>query len=241
MDAAQQITNLWESWKDCRKCGELCRTRNSVVFGDGNPYAQIVIVGEAPGENEDETGLPFVGPAGQLLDRYLGSTHHDPDVREIAENPTSYNAETLREYLKASYFYTNVLACRPPDNRDPNTAEIKACLPRLRDIIYTIDPVYILTVGGTALEAMLGKKKSILLHHGDLIDVSFKGKMHDITYPVMPILHTSYLLRKADFSEANGECGRTYRHVLKLMHLLDRYNQKHYGVAPPAGRPQIES
>ena len=91
----------------CRKCG-LCETRTHVVFGAGNPHAEVMLIGEGPGQREDEQGLPFVGRSGQLLDQYLSAIH------------------LSRE---RNVFITNIVKCRPPQNRDPLPNEWDACIP----------------------------------------------------------------------------------------------------------------
>ena len=91
----------------CEKC-DLCCTRTHVVFGTGNPNAEVLFIGEAPGRNEDEQGLPFVGRSGQLLDQYLKAIHLDREK---------------------NVFITNIVKCRPPENRDPLPNEWDACIP----------------------------------------------------------------------------------------------------------------
>lgn len=98
---------LQEACMSCQKCG-LCETRQHVVFGVGNPKAQVMFVGEGPGENEDLQGEPFVGRGGQLLDKMLAAVDLD---------------------RKTNVYITNIVKCRPPQNRDPQPQEQEACLP----------------------------------------------------------------------------------------------------------------
>ena len=102
----------------CEKCG-LCDTRQHVVFGMGNPEAEVMFIGEGPGQNEDEQGLPFVGRSGKLLDQYL---------------------EAVDLYRDKNIFITNIVKCRPPQNRDPLPEEWDACLPWLREQFRIIRP-----------------------------------------------------------------------------------------------------
>lgn len=102
----------------CEKC-DLCCTRTHVVFGTGNPNAEVLFIGEAPGRNEDEQGLPFVGRSGQLLDQYLKAIHLDREK---------------------NVFITNIVKCRPPENRDPLPNEWDACIPYLREQFRLIKP-----------------------------------------------------------------------------------------------------
>src|SRR5262245_16113497 len=115
---------------ECTRCG-LCKTRNNVVFADGNPEAKLMIIGEGPGANEDEMGLPFVGRAGQLLDRILASVKID---------------------RKRDTYICNVVKCRPPGNRVPTAEEAAACRPFLEAQIEFVNPRLILLAGATAVQ-----------------------------------------------------------------------------------------
>lgn len=112
----------WETLRSsclaCTRC-ELCKTRTNVVFGQGVEDAEVLFVGEGPGQNEDEQGLPFVGRSGQLLDQYLKAIHLDREK---------------------NVFITNIVKCRPPENRDPLPNEWDACIPYLREQFRLIKP-----------------------------------------------------------------------------------------------------
>ena len=154
--------------KACIKCTscDLSKTRKNVVVGKGNEEAHIVIIGEGPGEQEDIMGLPFVGRAGKMLDTALASVDIDP--------------------LKDCYI-TNIVKCRPPDNRKPNPLEVEACMPWLSEQINLLRPKIIVLAGSTAVQSFLGIKEPISKIRGQWIE---KDK---IKY--MPIFHPSYLLR----------------------------------------------
>ncbi|MDO5334759.1 MAG: uracil-DNA glycosylase [Coriobacteriia bacterium] len=117
---------------DCRRC-ELCEGRTNVVFGEGDPHARVLIIGEAPGKNEDLKGRPFVGAAGKFLDELLA------------------HAGLAREEV----FIANVLKCRPPSNRNPRSDEIEACAPYLRMQTRSINPDIIVTMGNFATQFIL--------------------------------------------------------------------------------------
>ncbi|MDR1168749.1 MAG: uracil-DNA glycosylase [Heliobacteriaceae bacterium] len=159
----------------CEKCTEctLSKTRTNPVFADGNPEtAKIVLIGEAPGETEDETGKPFVGRAGQLLSQFMS------------------HAGISRE---EDLYITNTVKCRPPENRVPSDEEIAACAKFLEAQITVINPRAILLCGATALKSFYqgDKKTTISKIRGQWFDVNVEGK----TYPAMAIFHPSYLLR----------------------------------------------
>jgi DNA polymerase len=149
----------------CKRC-QLCNTRSNVVFADGNPRAKLMIIGEGPGQREDETGLPFVGRAGQLLDKILASAQID---------------------RKQDTYICNIVKCRPPQNRVPTKEEAELCKPFLESQIHFVDPAIILLAGATAVQYILPLKEPISKIRGKWFSYH-KAK-------VMPIFHPSYLLR----------------------------------------------
>jgi uracil-DNA glycosylase len=149
---------------DCRKCG-LGDGRTQAVFGRGNPNAELVVVGEAPGGEEDRAGLPFVGPAGKLLDLMLLSIGFDRDAVYIC----------------------NVLKCRPPGNRDPRPDEVASCAPYLQAQLDRIGPRAILAVGRFAGQMLTGREASMGGLRGEVRE--HRG------VPVVATYHPAYLLR----------------------------------------------
>lgn len=149
----------------CTACA-LAATRTHVVFGEGNPDAKLMIIGEGPGEEEDKTGRPFVGRAGQLLDRILEA------------------AGIARETI----YISNIVKCRPPGNRVPAPDEAKTCTSLwLNKQLGAIRPQIIVPLGATACELFLGEKVAITKIRGTWLD--WQG------VKVMPMLHPAYLLR----------------------------------------------
>ncbi|EKD58877.1 MAG: hypothetical protein ACD_56C00036G0009 [uncultured bacterium] len=135
----------------CSQCILHCDATH-VVFGAGNPEAEIMFIGEAPGKKEAETGIPFVGSSGKILDKMLASIN-----------------------LKREDIYlTNILKCRPPGNRDPLPEEVAACLPWLEKQIAIIDPKIIITLGRFSLNCFLPEAK-ISQVHGELFDIEIKN------------------------------------------------------------------
>ena len=128
----------------CNKC-RLCETRTNVVFGMGNPHAEVMLIGEGPGKTEDETGLPFVGRSGQLLDQYLKAVHLDRG---------------------SNIFITNIVKCRPPENRDPLPDEWDACMPYLREQFRLMRPKIILCLGRIAAQRLIRPDFSVTKEHG---------------------------------------------------------------------------
>lgn len=155
---AESLDELRELMQGCTRC-DLCETRTNLVFGDGNPDARILVVGEAPGKNEDLQGIPFVGAAGKFLDELLK------------------DAGLAREDI----FIANVLKCRPPTNRNPQPHEIEACAPYLRAQTKIIDPDVIVTLGNFATQFILRTNTGITRLRGTV--------QHAGRFLVLPTFH----------------------------------------------------
>ena len=142
----------WESltreWMDCRECA-LSQTRRHVVFGVGNPQAEILLVGEGPGANEDQQGIPFVGKAGMLLDDMLAIIGLD----------------------RTKVYIANIVKCRPPNNRDPMNVEQDACIGYLRRQMALIRPKILVCLGRIAAMRLIDPKFRITKDHGVWFDV----------------------------------------------------------------------
>lgn len=156
---------LQDEVKSCTKC-ELHATRTNTVFARGNPKASICFVGEAPGEEEDVLGLPFVGRSGQLLDKVL--TELDLDVAN-------------------DIYVCNIVKCRPPGNRKPSDEEIDFCIDYLDEQLALVSPKVIVALGNTAVSGLLPIDGGITKIHGKFF------KRNSVW--VMPVYHPSYVLR----------------------------------------------
>jgi len=160
----ETLQQLRDNIGDCRRC-ELSQGRSHIVFGVGNPDADLVFVGEAPGRDEDIKGEPFVGKAGQLLTRIISAMGLTRD----------------------DVYICNVIKCRPPDNRDPLLAEIEMCEPFLKEQLRIIKPRAICALGSFASQTLLKSEMKISRLRGQFHD--YYG------IPLMPTYHPSYLLR----------------------------------------------
>lgn len=169
--AATSLAALEEAVKAYEGCA-LKATATHTVFCDGNPAAALMVVGEAPGAEEDRQGKPFVGPAGQLLDRMLAAIGLDRNTAYIA----------------------NILFWRPPGNHQPSGAEIAACLPFTRRHIALAQPKVILMAGGTAAKALLDTPKGIMRLRGQWQDLIVPGLAAPV--PAMATYHPAFLLRQ---------------------------------------------
>jgi uracil-DNA glycosylase family 4 len=176
VEAAKELEKIAEETRQCRKC-DLGSLRTNAVPGEGNPKARIVLVGEGPGADEDAQARPFVGRAGQLLDRII-------------------EACGLK---RSDIFICNVLKCRPPDNRDPRPEEIISCLPYLQRQIEIIEPEVIIAMGAHAARTLLNTNKSIGQLRGQFHE--YYAGLSRPPIKVMPTYHTAYLLR--NYSQDN--------------------------------------
>lgn len=163
---AAALAALRQEVLPCTRC-KLCETRRHTVFGEGNPAARVMFVGEAPGATEDQQGRPFVGPSGELLDRILrGAMGLD----------------------RSEVYIANINKCRPPNNREPTPDEVAACLPYLRQQVALIRPEVIVCLGRVAAQNLLGSTESAGKLRG--------RELHYEGIPVVVTWHPSYLLRE---------------------------------------------
>jgi DNA polymerase len=193
--AMLDLASLAEACAACRRCG-LGSQRQQVVVSRGNPRTRLMVIGEGPGAQEDASGQPFVGRAGQLLDQMLASV-------AIDSNRDAY--------------ICNVVKCRPPDNRKPTPAEMAACRPWLEEQIRVVDPALILLAGATALEGVLGIRGGITRlrgrwHRSD--SAALAGRQ------LMPIFHPSYLLRNPS-RQPDSPKWHTWQDLQEVRRVLD--------------------
>jgi len=169
----------------CKLCAELVANRSRTVFGDGTINAEVMFVGEAPGEEEDKQGIPFVGRAGQLLTKTM----------EEAGIP------------RKMVYIANVLKCRPPGNRDPNTDEINNCSTFLAAQIMLINPKVVCPLGRFGLEQLIGKEYKISDAHGK----TFRRRDGTV---FMPMYHPAAILRKGSLY---GEFEKDFKKLKRLL------------------------
>ena len=173
----------------------LKRTATNTVFVDGNPQAPVLFLGEGPGAEEDRTGRPCVGRAGQLLDRMLAAIGLD----------------------RGGVLISNVVYWRPPGNRTPSAAEIAACLPFVMRLVALVRPKILVLLGGTAAQALLPQGQGITRLRGRWFDLAVPGL--DEPVPTLPMFHPSFLLRTPERKR------EAWRDLLALKARLDRSTQ----------------
>ena len=192
MNKEELLNELKSNCMSCQNC-ELGETRHNIVFSDGNPNtAKAILIGEAPGENEDLTGTPFVGRAGKLLNEFL---------------------EKVGINREKDLYIINTVKCRPPKNRVPTNQEKEECSKYLYKQIEIINPKILIFCGATALQSFYKDKIQISKIRGQWLDITVNNKQ----YKAIPIFHPSYLLRNHSMEE-----GKPRALMLKdLKHILE--------------------
>ncbi len=191
-DRTSRLSALAETVRACRLCGPLADSRTQTVFGTGNPGADLMFVGEAPGADEDRLGEPFVGRAGELLTRIIGAMG----------------------LSRGQVYFANVLKCRPDmppnasGNRPPSAQEMQNCLPYLREQIAIIQPRVLVALGKTAMAGLVGTEETMAAMRGRWFE--FAG------IPLLPTYHPSYLLR----SGSNTEKRKVWEDMMLVMEKL---------------------
>ena len=183
-DLPDDLGTLARMVSECRKCG-LCETRTNTVFADGSARARLVFIGEAPGRDEDLKGLPFVGRAGQLLDKMI----------------------TAIDLKREEVYICNVLKCRPPENRTPAPGEVEQCLPYLEQQLAILKPALLCALGLSAVQALLKTKASMTSLRGRTFE--YKG------IPLIPTYHPAALLRNPGLKREAWEDLQRVRDTLR--------------------------
>jgi DNA polymerase len=177
--APEAAFSTFEALRDCAlgctKC-KLAETRTQVVFGDGSTSAKLMFVGEGPGADEDRQGLPFVGKAGELLNRMI----------------------TAMGLSRSEVYIANVVKCRPPGNRNPEPDEVASCTPYLKQQIDFIRPQIIVALGTFAAQTLLQTTQSISKIRGDFVPLKL---IEGMEVQVMPTFHPAFLLRNAEMKK----------------------------------------
>ncbi len=208
VERTDDLAAFAESVAGCTRC-RLSQGRTQVVFGSGNPHAELMFVGEAPGFHEDKQGLPFVGQAGKLLDKLLAGIG----------------------LQRADVFVANVLKCRPPGNRDPQPDEIEACESHLFRQIELIEPTIVATLGNFATKLLSGRPLGITRVHGQEQSTTLGGRevmLYPLYHPAAA-LYTPAMLKvlESDFARIPELLGRSLEPIEPELALVQE-------PAPPA-------
>jgi DNA polymerase len=190
------LVELHDSLRECKAC-RLAAGRTQVVFGAGNPNASVMFVGEAPGFHEDRQGIPFVGAAGKLLTELLESA----------------GLSRLEIYI------ANVIKCRPPQNRNPQTDEVETCKPFLLEQIRLIKPRLVCSLGNFAMQTLLGRKIGITKVRGQIFQLE--------NFTLFPLLHPAAALHQGNLIASLRE------DFQKLKKMLDEFSEECERHTPP--------
>lgn len=214
-DKPQKLATLEASrvWLGCEKCPDLVKTRSRVVFGSGNPYAKLFFLGEAPGPQEDQDGVGFVGRSGDLLNAFL----------------------KVGGLSRSAVWVDNAVQCQPvkeadgrSTNRPPTNLELANCRHRLWETIRLVDPWLIVALGGSAAKTLtLDNQISVTKARGDLVMVRVPGVYKMIDYPMVIMQHPSYVLR--DETETVYSRKWWFKEDFKLLLKTIRLAEKCYG------------
>lgn len=232
----ERLRHLRREWAHCDSC-TLHEHRKSIVFGEGNADADIMFIATAPGEDEDAKGEPLVGPSGSLFRNMFAAAKEE------------WN----------DYYFTNLVCCRPPSNRDPVNTEKDPCWNRLTEQIYIIDPLFIVAIGKQALQFLIGGRPlAVSEFHGELMSpgASIGGTVfpqtddnrvvHNLSYPVVPLYHPAFILRKDSFDEntgtftAGGVADQTFADLEGIFGRLDRIKETYGAVRRAVTRRKFE-
>ncbi|MBI2572791.1 uracil-DNA glycosylase [Candidatus Woesearchaeota archaeon] len=197
MDSFLQLKT---SFLNCQRCPALCQNRTQVVFGSGNPAAQVLFVGEAPGATEDTKGIPFCGMSGKILEELLATIGLTRD----------------------DIFITNTILCRPPDNRNPEKQEVENCRDRLDALIAIMKPTVIVTIGNFATNRILGKT-GVTTIHGTVFPLS----LHEQEVSVVPVIHPANYLYSGRNPELFAQMKADFAVISSL--ITQRRKQKKLG------------
>lgn len=202
-DVSQMIHKEYEN---CERCPDLCKLRTQVVWGYGNERCDIMLVGEAPGREEDLQGKPFIGAAGQFLDQFLEQAG----------------------LVRSEVYITNAVMCRPTRpssdggfaNRPPTSVEVANCRERLHREIIAVDPIVIVALGDVAATALRGKKTGIKKARGNIVDITIKTSNNLVlSYAMLPVFHPAYLLR----TRSEEDMYHTVSDLRRAKELVDRF------------------
>lgn len=185
-DRVTLLAQLGKQVSACTRCA-LCQTRTQTVLGDGDPQAKLMLIGEAPGFHEDQQGIPFVGEAGQLLNKILNAI----------------------ELTRSQVYIANILKCRPPENRDPHASEVEQCTPYLIQQIQIIQPKLIVALGRIAAHYLLQNKQSLETQRGSALHSPI------LNTPIFVTYHPAYLLRNPDEKGKAWQDWKNIRDALK--------------------------
>jgi len=233
---------LHPDYVECQQC-DLCDDRKRMALGEGDPNANIMIIGEAPGSDENRLGRPFVGMSGKVLTNLLvmASACSELAIYRKDQSIDYEDPDEIRDILcwKESIYITNAVLCRPPSDAqgkptNPQARHIKACMKRLEYEIRKVDPMVILSLGALPATALTKKRKPVSELRRRPHDASITSTNPDILpyvhYPVFTTYHPAFLLKIPDSAP---EWKWSYRDIYQAMRAVDMINEREFGIDIP--------
>jgi uracil-DNA glycosylase family 4 len=232
MNKAQALKDLEIKWSNCMAC-PLHKTRKNVVFGEGNPNADLMLIGAGPGKDEDAVGRPFRGIAGSILGQFLHGAKLSRENDVYITNIVSCYPQIERQDERSGKVYM--------DYRDPKKEERVACRERLMETIYIVDPLLIVVFGKIAMQALTGKGTQMTSARGQILTMHMQGRQTELRYAVMPVHDLGSLATSSDHVSPHGYWAPTIKDFATICNVLDYLREKYYGIAPPeADRVPVE-
>lgn len=252
MIGIRALEELEAEYATCARCPLLCESRTAPVAAAGSASAPIMVVGEAPGDEEDEEGVSFVGPSGRFFMELLRLAWPDQEAMRTFDRFWDDHDEAnveywdeIRTYFDNFFFWSNVVLCRTPELRPPAPAEIKNCRDRLFRQVYAVDPILILALGKEPSKILLGKNVQISTQSGDLFDIalpSFGGMGREVRYSMMSLMSPGHLKSKGDSHLIERKRGATYETIENIkwaLHLVSNTMQKQCGADLMSRAPEF--
>lgn len=224
MNKAQALKDLEIKWSGCTAC-PLHKGRKHIVFGEGNPNADLMLIGAGPGKDEDAVGRPFRGVAGSILNQFLQGAKLSRDGDVYITNIVCCYPQIEKEDERSGKKYI--------DYRDPNKEERNACRERLMETIYIVDPMLIVVFGRIAMQALTGKGNVMSSSRGQIQTMHMQGRQTELRYAVMPLYEPGALAASSDHVSSNGPWVPTINDFSTICNVIDYLREKYYGIAPP--------
>lgn len=224
--ADERLEDIYSKWYNCTGCS-LHKGRKEIVFGVGNPEADIVVIGTAPGKDEDEEGIPFVGESGFVQDELLR------EVGLSKDDIYCVNLVACRPYMRIKDFKTDQMR---DEQRDPNRIEIATCRSLWEEIVYMVNPHLIVAYGNVVCGSVLtARGPKITQIQGELMETTIPGKLGPVRYPVMPMFQPAYLARNKDRSRGSYMT-KAVQSWQRAVLFVDAINVMFYGTEPDKPR-----
>lgn len=224
MNKTQALKDLELKWADCTKC-PLHKTRRNMVFGEGNPDADLMLIGAGPGEDEDKVGRPFRGKAGYILNQFLDGARLSRTEDVYITNLVCCYPQIIKEDERSGKKFVAY--------RDPKKEERMACRERLLETIYIVDPMLIVAFGKPAMQALTGKGTQTARLHGEIQTMHMQGRKTELRYAIFPTYEPGQLADSSDHDSTTALWKPAIEDFSNICTVLDYLREKYYGIVPP--------